>query len=334
MERLNKALVPQVKRPQNIRVMQFGEGGFLRAFVDEMLDNLNTQCGGDYGVAIVQPLERGMCKMLEEQDCLYTVMLRGREESGDVKKVKVVGTVLKTIEPYADFQSYLDLAKVDKSMGLVVCLHQPIVRNTESSDVLKVISTCENYQAIANACAGFPKVEIFTGHSHFAAVVNWSSRFTETVHPSVCGVWWLSKSCHDGTPAAYTLYEVDGTEMRRSLMAYDYPAHPQVFAHQTDVTDPDGKPAIQFNVPFYGDGWTVRVTENGEEVAQARRIHSSDWYYEHTEFPAQPAFQQKYATVQPRKTWHIFYYTPVNASASVQLEVRDPWGRKGLVYAL
>lgn len=113
MERLNKSLVPQVKRPQNIRVMQFGEGGFLRAFVDEMLDNLNTQCGGDYGVAIVQPLERGMCKMLEEQDCLYTVMLRGREESGDVKKVKVVGTVLKTVEPYADFQSYLDLAKID-----------------------------------------------------------------------------------------------------------------------------------------------------------------------------------------------------------------------------
>ena len=61
MERLNKALVPQVKRPQNIRVMQFGEGGFLRAFVDEMLDNLNTQCGGYYGVAILQPLERGMC---------------------------------------------------------------------------------------------------------------------------------------------------------------------------------------------------------------------------------------------------------------------------------
>ena len=62
MEKLNQALVPQVKRPRNIRVMQFGEGGFLRAFVDEMLDNLNTQCGGDYGVAIVQPLEKACAK--------------------------------------------------------------------------------------------------------------------------------------------------------------------------------------------------------------------------------------------------------------------------------
>ncbi len=113
MNRLNQQLCPTVKRPEHIRVMQFGEGNFLRAFVDEMLDNLNTQCGGDYGVAIVQPLDRGMCHMLREQDGLYTVILRGREETGDVKKVKIVGSVIRTVEPYADFQSYLDLAKED-----------------------------------------------------------------------------------------------------------------------------------------------------------------------------------------------------------------------------
>ena len=113
MNRLSSRLCPSVKRPEHIRVMQFGEGNFLRAFVDEMLDNLNTQCGGDYGVAIVQPLGKGMCHLLNEQDCLYTVILRGREETGDVKKTKIVGSVLKTVEPYADFQSYLDLAKED-----------------------------------------------------------------------------------------------------------------------------------------------------------------------------------------------------------------------------
>ena len=113
MNRLSQQLCPSVKRPEHIRVMQFGEGNFLRAFVDEMLDNLNNQCGGDYGVAIVQPLEKGMCRMLAEQDGLYTVILRGREDAGDVKKTKIVGTVLKTVEPYADFQSYLDLAKED-----------------------------------------------------------------------------------------------------------------------------------------------------------------------------------------------------------------------------
>lgn len=220
-----------------------------------------------------------------------------------------------------------DLAKVDKSMGLVICMHMPIVRNggTES---LKVIGTCENYQDIANACSGFSKVEIFTGHSHFAEVVNWSDRFTETVHPSACGVWWLSTYCHDGTPASYTVYEVEGKNMHRNLMAYDFPSHPQMLVHSEGVTDPEGNPCIQINIPFYENGWTLSVSEDGTEVAQARRVHGPDWRYEHVEFPAQPAFQQKYDTVKPLSTWHIFYYTPLNPSAKLQIVATDRYGAR------
>ncbi len=113
MERLNAALADKQGRPEHIRVMQFGEGNFLRAFVDEMLDNLNCKAGGDYGVAVVQPLPQGLCGMLREQDCLYTVMLRGREEEGDVKRARIVKSVLDTVEPYRDFDAYLALAKID-----------------------------------------------------------------------------------------------------------------------------------------------------------------------------------------------------------------------------
>lgn len=113
MNRLNKAVAGDCKRPENIRVLQFGEGNFLRAFVDEMLDNLNHLNGGDYGVCVAQPLERGMCSVLKEQDCLYTVVLRGREESGDVMKARIVHSILDTVEPYADFDAYLKLAELD-----------------------------------------------------------------------------------------------------------------------------------------------------------------------------------------------------------------------------
>ena len=100
-------------RPEHIRVMQFGEGNFLRAFVDEMLDNLNCMAGGDWGVAVVQPLAQGLCGVLREQDCLYTVMLRGREAEGDVRRSRIVKSVLTAVEPYADFDAYLALAKID-----------------------------------------------------------------------------------------------------------------------------------------------------------------------------------------------------------------------------
>ncbi len=113
MERLSSMLAKETKRPEKIRVLQFGEGNFLRAFVDEMIDNLNNQEHTNVGVCIAQPLEKGMVDMLREQDHLYTVMLRGREEEGDVKKTRIVGSVIDTVKIYQEFEKYLALAQND-----------------------------------------------------------------------------------------------------------------------------------------------------------------------------------------------------------------------------
>ena len=112
MERLNEKTAGCGARPEHIRVLQFGEGNFLRAFADEMLDRLNAQ-GGDLGVAIVKPREKGSCQALREQDCLYTVLLRGREEQGDVKESRIIRSVRAVVEPYQDFLSYLELARIE-----------------------------------------------------------------------------------------------------------------------------------------------------------------------------------------------------------------------------
>lgn len=93
------------KRP--IRVLQFGEGGFLRGFVDWMLQKLNDQdlfCGS---VAIVQPIAEGLCDMLEEQNCLYTHLIRGAE-GVDTSLIDVIDSCY---NPYRDFEGYLKLAE-------------------------------------------------------------------------------------------------------------------------------------------------------------------------------------------------------------------------------
>ena len=113
MDRLSAQHAPNVNRPGKIRVLQFGEGNFLRAFVDEMIDNLNNAENADVGVCIAQPLDRGMVDMLREQDHLYTVMLRGREEKGDVKKTRIVGSVIDSVKIYQEFDKYLALAEND-----------------------------------------------------------------------------------------------------------------------------------------------------------------------------------------------------------------------------
>ena len=58
-------------------VIQFGEGGFLRGFVDYFFQKMRDQKLFDGSVVVVQPIERGMCEMLEKQNCEYNLFLRG-----------------------------------------------------------------------------------------------------------------------------------------------------------------------------------------------------------------------------------------------------------------
>ncbi|MBQ2833656.1 MAG: tagaturonate reductase, partial [Clostridia bacterium] len=96
--------------PKTERVIQFGEGGFLRAFCDWMIDKANEAAGMDAGVVIVQPIERGMIGMLNEQDGLYTQILRGVVEGKAQKDTRIIQCVKRGISPYEDFEGYLALA--------------------------------------------------------------------------------------------------------------------------------------------------------------------------------------------------------------------------------
>jgi Mannitol-1-phosphate/altronate dehydrogenases len=112
MQRLSKNLIPE-KANRPVRVLQFGEGGFLRAFCDWMIDIANEKGTMDTGITIVQPIAKGMTGLLSEQDNLYTLLLRGKE-NGEVKKdVRVITAINNTINPYEDFDAYLKAAHND-----------------------------------------------------------------------------------------------------------------------------------------------------------------------------------------------------------------------------
>ena len=75
MESLNKAKTGKKERP--IKVLQFGEGNFLRAFVDYMIDIANEQGKFDGDIVLVKPITFGSIDHIKAQECLYTVQLRG-----------------------------------------------------------------------------------------------------------------------------------------------------------------------------------------------------------------------------------------------------------------
>ncbi len=94
------------KEERPVKVIQFGEGGFLRGFSDWMLHKLNEKGLFDGSVAVVQPIREGMCDMLTAQDCIYTHIIRGAE---GVEK-SVIDVISHCVKPYEDFEAYLSLA--------------------------------------------------------------------------------------------------------------------------------------------------------------------------------------------------------------------------------
>ncbi|MBR2381511.1 MAG: tagaturonate reductase [Clostridia bacterium] len=92
-------------RPE--RVIQFGEGGFLRGFVDWMLQKVNESSDFNGSVVVVQPIEMGMCDLLTAQNCVYTHVIRGVEGVDTT----VVDVISRCVKPYEDFASYLALAE-------------------------------------------------------------------------------------------------------------------------------------------------------------------------------------------------------------------------------
>jgi tagaturonate reductase len=111
MERLTRAIHPTTALPT--RAIQFGEGNFLRAFVDWQLQQLNKQGLFNGGVKIVQPRAGGHVALLEEQDNLFTVLLEGKQDGEQVQSHEVITLVNGTVNPYTDYDAYLALAEDD-----------------------------------------------------------------------------------------------------------------------------------------------------------------------------------------------------------------------------
>jgi tagaturonate reductase len=93
------------------KIIQFGEGGFLRGFVDWIVQLTNEATDFNAGVVVVQPIEKGMCDQLEAQNCVYTHMMRGIKNGAPTVITKKIDCISRTVQPYQSWDSYLALAE-------------------------------------------------------------------------------------------------------------------------------------------------------------------------------------------------------------------------------
>lgn len=109
MKKLNSSTAHKTSRPE--RVIQFGEGNFLRAFVDWIISNMNEKTDFNGNVVVVQPIEKGMVDLLNSQDGLYHVNLQGLENGKNINSYRMIDVISRGLNPYSEFEKFLPLAE-------------------------------------------------------------------------------------------------------------------------------------------------------------------------------------------------------------------------------
>ncbi|SHE34136.1 tagaturonate reductase [Bacteroides luti] len=109
MKPLNRQNVQANKYPE--RIIQFGEGNFLRAFVDWIVYNMNQKADFNSSVVVVQPIEKGMIDMLNEQDCLYHLNLQGLDKGKEVNSIEMIDVISRALNPYTQNDEFMKLAE-------------------------------------------------------------------------------------------------------------------------------------------------------------------------------------------------------------------------------
>ena len=111
MEYLSAAKTEKKERP--VKVLQFGEGNFLRGFVDYMIDIANEKGNFDGDIVLIKPIEFGSLERFGKQDCLYTVSLRGIVDGKAEVRNRIVSSVADVADAYTEYEKYSAYAKLD-----------------------------------------------------------------------------------------------------------------------------------------------------------------------------------------------------------------------------
>ena len=109
MKALDRQTAQAAKYPT--KVIQFGEGNFLRAFVDWIIWNTNKATDFNAGVVVVQPIDRGMVDMLNSQDGLYHVNLQGIDKGQAVDSIEMIDVINGGLNPYTQNEEFMALAE-------------------------------------------------------------------------------------------------------------------------------------------------------------------------------------------------------------------------------
>ena len=93
------------------KIIQFGEGNFLRAFVDWMVEEMNLRTDFDGQIVVVKPRPGDGMKAFQEAGCRYTVCIQGQQDGQVIDQLQPIHSISRAINPYEDCQAFFKLAE-------------------------------------------------------------------------------------------------------------------------------------------------------------------------------------------------------------------------------
>ena len=139
LKELNRTTAgPAASHP--VKVLQFGEGNFLRAFVDWMIDILNEKTSFDGAVQVVQPIRNGLTEALQKQDGLYHVLLKGVQQGQLLSETRLIHCIADAFNPYDDFQRFLRAAENPELQWIVSNTTEAGIAFNEADTTLSILA--------------------------------------------------------------------------------------------------------------------------------------------------------------------------------------------------
>ncbi|HIS22138.1 MAG TPA: calcineurin-like phosphoesterase C-terminal domain-containing protein [Candidatus Cryptobacteroides intestinipullorum] len=218
-----------------------------------------------------------------------------------------------------------DLSYVPEGSTVIMAMHMPTrlvpdVRPFEYS-YQGLADQTVNASALHGLLAPY-NAHIISGHMHYNLNVCFSDSLMEHNTAAVCGTWWCTDVCLDGTPAGYAVYTVDGDDVEWIYKSSGYSAEYQFRAYLPGASAefPD---AVVANVWNYDPQWKVEWCENGKVMGEMEKFTGHDPY---AAVMCRDTTRIHYAWIGPTPTEHVFKAVPSDPSADITVRVTDRFG--------
>lgn len=249
-----------------IKVLQFGEGNFLRAFVDYAFQKLNHEVDFNAGIAVVQPLDNGMVHLLNDQDGLYTLFLNGVKKGEKIQEIELITNVVKGINTYTHFQDYLDLAKVESL--------EFIISNTTEAGIEFVESDTQEMQPPVSfpgklSVFLFERFQFFHGDASKGLtiipceLINYNADTLQDILLQYADLWQLGES--------YKNWLTQHCSFHNTLVDRIVPGYPR-----NEIEEYNSKLDYQDNLLVTAEPFFLWVIEGDEKLKQKLPFHKTD----------------------------------------------------------